>query len=370
MLRFLLFLLFLGFTSCTKADTPNAKEASPELETMIAQMLIIGFRGFEVTETDWIVQDIRDRNIGGIILFDYDVPSRAPERNVKSPEQVRNLVSQLKSFSTYPLMVSIDQEGGRVNRLKERFGFPAFVSHAAIGQRNDTTFTRQQADKIATTLLDLGINVNFAPVVDVNTNPQNPVIGRIERSFSADPNDVITHAEIFSQRHLRKGIISVLKHFPGHGSAWNDSHYGMADVTETWQPLELEPYRYMIETGQAPMIMSAHIFNEQWSTEHPATLVYEVMTTMLRDELGFEGVLVSDDMQMGAITEYYGLEQAVLLAVNAGMDMLIFANNSVYDPEISQKVIEIIKGYVASGDIKRERIEQAYERIQRLKAGF
>ena len=368
MLRIFLLVFFLNMASCSKADVPTSP--SPELETMIAQMLIVGFRGFEVSDSDWIVRDIRERNIGGIILFDYDVPTRTPERNVKSPEQVKRLVEQLKAHSTYPLLVSIDQEGGRVNRLKERFGFPAFVSHAAIGQRNDAAFTRQQASKIAQTIQKLGINVNFAPVVDVNTNPQNPVIGRLERSFSSDPNLVIKHAELFSQEHLKRGIIPVLKHFPGHGSAWNDSHYGMADVTETWNELELEPYRYFIETDQAPMIMSAHIFNEHWSAEHPATLVYEVMTTMLRDTLGFEGVLVSDDMQMGAITEYYGLEQAVLLAVNAGMDMLIFANNSDYDPEISHKVIEIIKGYVATGEIARERIEQAYERIQRLKADF
>ncbi len=369
MIRRIIFALVLTilFSFTLLASCSDNAEADDDLRNMIGQMLMVGFRGFEVTETDRIVEDLTRRNLGGVILFDYDVPSSTPERNIESPEQVAQLVADLKSYSQTPLLVAIDQEGGRVSRLKTRFGFPENVSHEYLGELNNEDSTRHYAAITAETLNSLGININFAPVVDVNTNPENPVIGQLERSFSGDPAEVTQHARWFIDEHVSHGVFPTAKHFPGHGSAWNDSHFGMADVTETWDDLELDPYRDLIAEGRLELIMSAHIFNENWDEEHPATLTPLVMTEMLRNELGFEGVLVSDDMQMGAITEFYGLEQAIELSIKAGIDLLIFANNSVYEPDITERAIEIIHDLVISGEIPEERIRESYERITRLK---
>lgn len=328
---------------------------------------MVGFRGMSIDDKHWIVRDIKDYNIGGVILFDYDVPNSEPVRNIESPEQVRLLNITLQNITEIPLFVAVDQEGGRVNRLKARYGFPDMPSHEHIGEINHPNTTRYIVDVIASAVSDAGFNINFAPVVDLNTNPDNPIIGKLGRSFSDDHDIVSRHSRIFIEEHRNIGVIAVPKHFPGHGSTWNDSHYGMADVTDTWDEEELTPYRYLIDNVNVDMIMSAHIMNRNWNPDHPATLSYEIMTTLLRDELGFEGVLVSDDMQMGAITEYYGLEQAVTLAVNAGIDVLIFANNSVYDPEIVGKVVDIIKSGVQEGIIPEERITESYNRIMRLK---
>ncbi|MCC5932686.1 MAG: glycoside hydrolase family 3 [Candidatus Cyclonatronum sp.] len=346
----------------------RSEESGPGLEAMIGQMMMVGFRGFEADEAHWVVQDIRDRNLGGIILFDYDVPNRRAERNVRSPQQLARLVRQLQRHAETPLLVAIDQEGGRVNRLKPRFGFPETPSHEHLGRINRADSTLHYARQTGRMLAEAGISINFSPVVDVNVNPQNPVIGQLGRSFSGDAGRVTHHARLTLEGFREEGVWGTVKHFPGHGSAWNDSHYGMADVTETWTEAELEPYRDLFADGSARLVMSAHIFNADWHPEHPATLVPEIMTGLLRDELGFTGLLFSDDMQMGAITDFYGLEQALELAVLAGIDVLVFANNSVYDPEITRKAIAILSAAVEEGRIPRARIEQAYGRIMAFKA--
>lgn len=328
---------------------------------------MVGFRGFELSEDMAIVEDIRERNLGGVILFDYDVPLGIPERNIQSPVQVRALNQSLQGLTGKTLLIAVDQEGGRVSRLKEQFGFPPTVSHQALGLNDDPDSTRSFASRTAALLAGLEFNLNFAPTVDVNTNPDNPIIGQLERSFSDDPARVARHSEAFISAHREHGVHPTIKHFPGHGSSMDDSHLGMTDVTETWDELELVPYRYLIENDMIDVIMTAHIFNERLDPQLPATLSYDIITGLLRNELGYDGVIVSDDMQMGAIANYYGLEQAIKLSINAGVDMLTFANNSVYEEDITQRAIGIISTMVESGEIPRERIEESYERIMRLK---
>lgn len=328
---------------------------------------MIGFRGFSVDESEHIIRDLTEYHLGGIILFDYDVPTSTPERNIQSFQQVQALNSELQENSERFLLIAIDQEGGRVARLKPTRGFQSHVSAQYLGEINNTDSTRYYASSMSSQLDELGFNINFAPVVDLNTNPQNPVIGAIERSFSADPELVTKHASIFLNEFEKHGITGVIKHFPGHGSAWNDSHVGMADVTETWDESELLPYQNLIESNQEFAIMTAHVFNETLDSEHPATLSKAVQTDLLRDQLGFEGVLFSDDMQMEAIRSFYGLETAIKQAINAGIDILVFGNNSVYDPEIVPKAVQIILNYVESGEISEDQIHESYERVQTLK---
>lgn len=337
------------------------------MDVKIGQMIMVGFKGFEVSDTSHVIRDIREYHTGGIILFDYDMPTRTPNRNIESPGQVRTLISDLQELSDTPLFIAVDQEGGRVARLKTDRGFASHVSAEYLGNLNNPDSTRFYAASMAAQLSDLGFNVNFAPVVDLNTNPENPVIGRLARSFGEDTELVTQQASIFLEEFTSRNILGVLKHFPGHGSAWNDSHVGMADVTDTWEEIELYPYKKLVQGDQPFAVMTAHVFNENLDPDVPATLSEPVQTGLLRDEIGFQGVLFSDDMQMDAIRSYYGLEMAVENAILAGVDVLVFANNSVYDPEIVPRVIGIIKNLVDEGVITEERISQSYQRIMEAK---
>jgi len=357
------FLIFIfSVPNCSSQPSPVFPE-NPSVDFKIGQMLNIGLRGMSVDESSHITRDLQDYHLGGVVLFDYDVPNDEPVRNVESPAQVRNLVSELKDLSSVPLIVAIDQEGGRVARLKPRTGFPPTVSAQHLGRTNHPDTTNYYASMIAQTLSDLGINLNLAPVVDVNLNPENPVIGGIERSFSGDPEVVTRQAKQFIESHHKHGVFTTLKHFPGHGSSEHDSHLGIVDVTGMWSEDELIPYQNLIDDGMADIIMTAHIFNENWDPEFPATLSEKVITGMLRNELGFEGLVMSDDMQMEAIRSHYGLEIAIKQAILAGVDILSFANNSIYDPEIVPKAHEIIKTLIETGQISEQRIDDSYQRI-------
>jgi beta-N-acetylhexosaminidase len=351
-------------------QSPAQEVTSAHLDFKIGQMLLVGFRGLEVDGEHFIVGDIQERHLGGVVLFDYDFPTRRPVRNVASPSQVKALIASLQSASATPLLVAIDQEGGIVTRLKERHGFPPTVSHQHLGELNNLETTHEQAMLLAGTLADLGINLNLAPVVDLCVNPHNPIIAKYERCFSADAQVVTDHALQFIQAHHEQGVLCTLKHFPGHGSSTADSHRGLTDVTETWSRDELEPYARIIQAGQADAIMTAHVYNAGLDDQYPATLSQSTVTGILREELNYEGVVISDDMQMGAIARYYGFETAIQKAIEAGVDILAFANNSVYEEDVTARAKEVIRELVQVGTISEARIEASYRRIQRFKSRF
>jgi beta-N-acetylhexosaminidase len=325
-IRWLPTILFIivSFASCEH----GVSNPVDDLDFKIGQMLMVGFKGFEANGINNIAEDIERYHAGGIVLYDYDVPTQKYERNIQSPLQLYRLTNSLKKYSSLPLLIAIDQEGGRVNRLKVNYGFPASVSAVYLGMLNNLDSTNKYAETTASTLQNEGININLAPVVDLNINPENPVIGKIGRSFSADPAIVVSHASEVIKAHHRHNVFTTLKHFPGHGSSTADSHLGLTDVTATWQRSELEPYRAIINAGICDIVMTAHIFNSNLDAGYPATLSKNIITGILRDELKFDGVVISDDMQMKAISDYYGLETAIYRAIDAGVDILLFANNS------------------------------------------
>lgn len=345
---------------------------SSDLDAKIGQMLLLGFRGLDVSSgTEPIVQDIRKRYIGGVILYDYDVAENQPVRNIKSPEQVKKLIHDLQKYSEIPLLVGIDYEGGVVNRLPQKYGFPTTVSHQHLGKKNDPSLTKLYATLMAQTLANLGINLNFAPVVDVNKNPNNPMIGKQERSFSDDALIVTKHAKAFIQAHHKENILCVLKHFPGYGSAKNDSHLGMVDVTKTWSSMELLPYQQLIRAGLADAIMTAHIINKRLDPQMPATLSKPTITGLLRQKLEFHGVVISDDIRMKAISNHYGLETAIGRAIDAGVDIIMIGNNTGhFEPDIAKRVTLIIKNLVQKGKLSEARIDESYRRIMELKQGI
>lgn len=362
----LVVLLYLfTLSSCAQKTISEAS-----LDQKIGQMLIIGFRGFEAPSQHPISQAIKKYHIGGVVLFDYDVPTKSPVRNIQSPSQLKSLNRQLQSYAKIPLFITVDQEGGKVARLKQGLGFPQSVSAEYLGKLNNTDSTQYYAKKTARTLKEIGINTNLAPVIDVNINPENPVIGSLNRSFSANPETVAKHAKIYIDGLHKYNIITTLKHFPGHGSSEDDSHKGIVDVTKTWQKKELNPYKELINSGKTDIIMTAHIYNENLDSTYPATLSKPIITGILRDSLAFKGVIMSDDMQMGAIRKYYGLKESIKLSLQAGVDILVFANNSIFDVDIAAKAHRIIKELIDEGALSEERITESYKRIMQLKKGI
>ncbi len=352
------------FVGCLIPIQGYSQEISLDsLNIMIGQMIMVGFHGRETNSDTTLVNDIINGTIGGVIFYEKNIDPKKPWIKLKL------LSTYLQNKSEIPLWISIDQEGGRVNRLKTKYGFPPSVSAEYLGGLDKPDSTKFYADLTASTLAGLGINVNFAPDVDLATNPDNPIIAGKERAYSVDPLLVGKHAAIVVQSHRKFGIVTSLKHFPGHGSSADDTHLGMADVSEVWVEEELEPYKILIESGNADAIMTAHIINRNLDKEGmPATLSKQIVQNLLRDTYGYDGVVFSDDMHMRAISDHFGTEKAIGLCINAGVDVLLFSNNiSDSNQSEAQKIHDIIKSLVARGVVSEERIKESFVRIMRLK---
>ena len=344
--------------------TPVASSVAP-LREKIARLLLVGFRGTTVDEAAATVADIRERKLGGVLLFDVDQPTGGV-RNVVDPDQVTALTAGLQEAAGGDVIIATDQEGGRVARLDERHGFPATRSAAELGRIGDPDVTRQAARALAETLRAAGVNLNLAPVADLNLNPDNPAIGTLDRSFGADPSAAVGHVRALVAGHLDVGVGTAIKHFPGQGSATADTHAGFVDVTDTWTRTELEPFASLIADGPAQAVMTAHIFAGQLDPDLPATLSPAIIGSLLRGELGFDGVVISDDLQMGAIRDQYGYEDALLRALRAGIDLLLIANQQVFVPDVVEQTITAIEGFVTGGSLSVSVIDAAEARVASL----
>ena len=368
MRRLLLTLVGLAAIAASLIACASDDPAPLSLEDAVGQMLLIGFRGETLDDdTAALLEEIAP---GGVILFDYDGPSGGEQvRNIVSPEQLKALTADLQAASERPLLIAIDAEGGFVNRLKEDYGFEVQLpSHLTLGAGTPAE-TESLAAASARQLSYLGINWNLAPVVDVNVFPESPAIGYWERSFSDNPDAVSEHAAAFVRAHHDHDVISTLKHFPGHGSAVGDTHLGVTDVTDSFiRDAELAPYRTLIDDGYDDVVMTAHVVNRNLDpSARPATLSRPIVTDLLRSELGFDGVILSDDMQMGAILEQYSLETAAIEAIKAGVDVILIANQNTYDIDHVRRVKAAIIAAVEGGEISRQRIDESVERILALK---
>ncbi|MEV1286568.1 glycoside hydrolase family 3 N-terminal domain-containing protein [Micromonospora sp. NPDC049679] len=347
---------------------PTASPSTPgetSLRRKIASLLVVGFRGERLNDNDWIMNAVRD-GLGGIILFDRDLQTNAP-RNIRSPGQVTALVKTLRQASPGRLIVSIDQEGGQVSRLNPGNGFPTTRSQADIGAANSTPTTRAWAQGMVQSLTSIGVNLNYAPVVDLNLNPNNPAIAKLGRSFSADADVVVRNATEEIQIHRTAGVKTVLKHFPGSGSATGNTDFTVVDVTNTWHRRELEPFQRLINSGVAESVMAAHLLNKQLDPNRPASLSPAVVTDLLRGQLGWKGAVVSDDMQAVAISSKYGRDEAVAMAFEAGLDLLVFANQQVYDTKIVDETLDNVVDLVRKGRITEARIDQSVARVDTLR---
>jgi len=388
----------------------------------VGQMLIVGFGGMDqnsdgkITWNDpnglnfeqhsLIAQHITKHHIGGVVLFAQPYRHAKTkqfirDRNIQNQIQVAALNEGLQQHNTkirrqqkleqIPLFIGIDQEGGRIDRMPAQLGFASTTLPAqAFGAKEELKLKQSRpktealeetfvyAQKLAQELAATHFNVNFAPVVDVNLNPTNPIIGGLGRSFSSNPNIVVDQAKQFIRAFHSKQLIAALKHFPGHGNSDSDTHLALVDVTKNYnKQQELLPYFALIKDGYADMIMTAHVINGKIdhtqcksgtkndpSTFCPGTMSYHTLTHLLRHKMGFGGVIVSDDLSMGAIAREYPLPEALQKAINAGVDLLIISNNSSDQTEI---VINTIAQLVKEGKIPQSRIDEAYRRIITLK---
>ena len=352
-MRLKLLLLFTFLLTSSSFSQPTLKEK-------IAQMIMVGFSGTSVPDS--LRYDIENRKLGGVVLF---------ASNISNPTQLKNLTTQLQSYGNNELLISIDQEGGRVARLNQNNGFAATNSAYKLGtvfNREDST--RQTAKVMAGWLSQNGINVNLAPVADVNVNPNSPAIGKLDRSYSKIPDTVSSHISWFMDEFHKKNILTTLKHFPGHGSAATDSHLGFTDITETWADSELVPFSSAINQGSADLIMIGHLFNSNIDSLHPASLSFNAITKLLRDTLGFNGVVISDELFMQAISANYTLEEAVELCIKAGTDILLFNKSIHNNKSLAGYLVDVIASKINQGVIAESLIDSSYNRIQRLKQRF
>ncbi len=341
--------------------------ADISLDHKIGQMLMIGFHGTTATSDTQICKDIHKYNIGAVILFDYNPVNKNKPKNIATKKQLAKLTKQLQACSLDgKLLIAVDQEGGRVQRLKSKYGFYGKFPKAANVIKMDQSQIRSTYEKMSKELKSVGINYDLAPVVDLDINQNNHVIHGLGRSFGKDPKIVAQYANTFIDAMHAHGVLTALKHFPGHGSSEGDTHKGFVDVTNLWKKKELIPYKIL--NHKADTVMVAHVFNKRIDTKYPATLSKKTVNGLLRKELGFDGVVITDDLQMGAIAKKYTLAQTLQLAINAGDDILLVGNQ--LDPrqvKSTKTLVHIIRSLVKRGAVKEEDIDKAYARIQKLK---
>lgn len=341
--------------------------ASVSLEHKIGQMLMLGFHGTSAPKNSQICKDIKTYNLGAVILFDYNPVNKSKAKNIANRKQLKNLTKQLQSCSKDgKLLIAVDQEGGKVQRLKSKYGFYGKFPKASDVIKMDQSKIKATYTKMSKELKSVGINYDLAPVVDLDINPKNHVIHGLGRSFGKDPKIVAQYASTFIDAMHSNGVLTSLKHFPGHGSSVGDTHKGFVDVTNLWKEVELEPYRLLKD--KADTVMVAHVFNKKIDAKYPASLSHKTITKLLRWKLGYHGVVITDDLQMGAISKKYGLKNTLKLAINAGDDILLIGNQ--LDPrkvKSAKTLVDTIRALVKSGEVKEETITKAYKRIQDLK---
>ena len=350
--------------SCTVAADALARQGTAvtprDLEIAVGQMLLVGMAGAAPGEgtVERTREAIADGTLGGVLLL---------RRNLGDPTAIRLLMARLhpRGAPVKPF-VAVDQEGGRVQRLREEQGVPSMPSAARLAAMGEGE-ARAVYDLNARSLAAYGINVNFGPVVDLDREAENPIIGGLERAYGTEPDGVTRLARTFLDAHRKQGIATAIKHFPGHGSSRTDTHEGFTDITTTWDAVELEPFRALL--GEADMVMSAHLFHERFAGADgvPASLSPLAIDALLRDEMGYRGVVVTDDLDMGAIAEHYGFEDAVVRAVAAGNDILLFSRPTRREGFVPDLARRAICDAVADGRLDGRRIAKSATRVLALK---
>ena len=334
-------------------DPIAEKMAEMTLDEKIGQLFISGMEGTEMT--DETAAMIEENALGGVILFQPNLEE--PDRSL----QLVNDLKQLEEANDIPLFISVDQEGGQVERLP---GLPSLKSAGEIGE-HDRKFAYENGQLLAELLKAYGMNLNFAPVLDVNSNPNNPVIA--DRAFG-DNAEIVSEMGISMMQGMQdEGVITSVKHFPGHGDTDVDSHEQLPVVNKSRQELEeteFIPFETAVNTG-VDMVLMAHIKLPELGIDVPASFSKDAVD-ILRDDWHYDGVIITDDLTMGAITENYDMEEVTVDAVKAGVDILMIA----HEKELLEAGIEGVKSAVENGEITEDRIDESVQRILKLKEDY
>ncbi|MEO6015323.1 MAG: glycoside hydrolase family 3 N-terminal domain-containing protein [Devosia sp.] len=336
------------------------------IEQMAGQMIIVGFQGDDASDKSVkaVAAEIASGDLGGVMYL---------KSNVKSLKAAKAMNEAFRAASpALPPFITLDQEGGAVERLTKAVGFDEIPNAATIAAQNSPAEAEAIYGRMAKAIAALGFTVNFGPVADLNVNPNNQIIAKFGRAFGKSSKTVTAYDEAFIAAHHAAGLLTSLKHFPGHGSSTADSHAGFVDISKTWSAAELEPYKAMFADGYADFVMAGHLYHSDYagtgSVKLPASLSPEWIDGVLRTDLGFKGVVISDDLEMGAIRKLFDLHDTVVRAVNAGVDVLLFSNTAAYSPGLPDKVRGILVAEAESDPAFKAKIEASYARIVALKA--
>jgi beta-N-acetylhexosaminidase len=323
-----------------------------ELETRAARLFTVGFHGKAVSAE---LSDLLARGVGSVVLF---------SRNVGEPAEVVELTNAIKRRAARPIPIALDQEGGKVARLRR--GFTELPAMRALGEIGSAPLTRELGALIGRELRAVGFDLNYAPVLDIDTNPDNPVIG--SRSFGRTPELVGKLGVALAAGLSSEGIAACGKHFPGHGDTHQDSHLALPRLShslERLQRVELQPFAAAIAAG-IPSLMTAHVIFEPLDPHYPATMSRAVLHELLRERLKYDGLVVSDDLEMRAIADHYGVEEAVLRGVDAGVDQFLCCHTA----ELAHRAIDAVVQAVERGRISREQLATANRRIETFTARY
>ncbi len=350
----------LCVTAYAQSDFVDSLDV-PRLEEEIGQMLMVGIRGTNLNAKvmEQTRQQVIEGDIGGIIFFKH---------NIKNSRQFRIFVKSIASLPVaVPLFLAVDEEGGQVRRLRKSQGFKEFPSAAYVGANLNDSKACDVYSNMAIQIHKTGLNLNLGPVVDVNINRASPAIGQLNRSFSRDPGKVFKLGQIFIRAHQKAGVLTTLKHYPGHGSSREDTHNELTDITHTWRNSEQLPFRRLIDSAEVDLIMAGHLFDQNVDLKYPASISHSHIQETLREKLGYQGVVITDDLQMGAIIKRYPLDEIIISAINAGCDILQFSDPMNLSQDLPAHVRQVVISAINKGEINPERIHQSYQRIMNLK---
>ncbi|MEM9330143.1 MAG: glycoside hydrolase family 3 N-terminal domain-containing protein [Pseudomonadota bacterium] len=355
---------FLGLTLVGGLATPAILTATrvdaAEVEKMAGQLLIPGFPGSTPNSKSAkaLAKHIAAGRAGGALFLRHNVKNGA---NTKAT--ARSFIAASRQS-----LLAIDQEGGKVQRLGKKHGFTAIPTAQWVAGNRSIAEAKALYAKAGRELRSAGFNLNMAPSVDIH-DPKNPVIGKYGRGFSTDVERISTYAGAFVDGFAAAGVACSLKHFPGHGSSRGDSHDGFVDITNTWTKNELVPFQRL--AGKAPLIMGGHLFHPQFSNgKSPVTFSQKALVTQLRKGLGYNGVILTDDLDMGAIRKSFQLKEAIILALAAGNDLLLLSNSLRYDADMPANAVRWIADAVKQGRISKSSLQASYNRVVSVKRRF
>ena len=355
---------FLSLAVAGSLSAPALMRASrveaAEVSRMAGQLLVVGFPGSNTghNSSKALANHIAKGRAGGALFLRH---------NVKGRDAVTGVASMMANASGSALL-AIDQEGGKVQRLGKKHGFTPIPTAKWVAGNKSVDEAKALYAKAGRELRSAGFNLNMAPSVDVH-DPKNPVIGKYGRSFGTDVDRITAYASAFVDGFSSAGVACSLKHFPGHGSSRGDSHDGFVDISSTWSKSELVPFQKL--AGRAPLIMGGHLYSAAFSNgKEPVTFSHKAITSILRGKLSYQGVILTDDLDMGAIRKSFSLKQAIIMALAAGNDLLLLSNSLSYDADMPANAVGWITAAVKDGRIKQAELTASYNRVMRLKKTF